>query len=229
MMRRMRPEDCLSKSGSSHTIPHILSYFIAVGANTGTESGEKRGGIATVMPFHPRDDLLKKSFLRPLPAAMDGCDHAPVRVVNEDGKTIRRFDDEEKTGKSGHKSISLEVFPGHPVDEMNDVGMDLAEVKEMEFFPCLSVLKVLFEEGPIPESMAEIGKPVQLRDGQDRFYCFRVHHVLDLYLTTASYFKVFLSFPFRLLFGFIFLILRKSIEWTTCTRKYDEEKGFDGR
>jgi hypothetical protein len=107
---------------------------------------------------HDPDGPFNDSSPGSTPTGVNGGDDAPPLVGEEQGKTIRSLDDEKETGFLRDQSIALRALGRRFVDDMHDIGMDLAEKNGLKTPFGGENPKIVFGERPGPETMEDTGE-----------------------------------------------------------------------
>jgi hypothetical protein len=92
---RDRTEKARGKAGASELLADVVTHLLTIGADAGAERRQNRPWVRAEAVAHPLDRFLQDSAKRPPPAAVGGGDDAPGLVDEEDGKAIRRHDDQK--------------------------------------------------------------------------------------------------------------------------------------
>ena len=103
------------------------SHFITAAVNTRTDRRIEIAWTASEMAMHLAHSLFHNALDRAPPARVEHAHGAPLRVDENHRQAIRGLNAEKQTRRRCDESIAGELRCRRRVDEMDDVGMNLAQ------------------------------------------------------------------------------------------------------
>jgi len=119
---------------------------------------------------HDSDGFFHDPRPRTAPTGMNGGNDPPPRVGKKQRKTIRRFYNEKETGFLRNQSIALKTLGRFFLDNMHDIGVDLAKEDGLKTPLRRKNPKIVLRERPGPETMDDPGERGDARIGRYFFH-----------------------------------------------------------
>lgn len=177
-----KPKKRLRKPPGQESFTDILSDLVAVSVDGRPQGGEDIQGGGTSPRLHPPNGFPEHAPKGPPPAAMDRSDGALLLIDKENGQAIGGLDNQEETGQGGDEGVAAEPPPRNPVHKMDDIRMNLLQVKNPEILPAPVFPEILLRPGSSPETVDKEGNPIKAGNGEKLGPPFHGSH----YATTAG-------------------------------------------
>jgi hypothetical protein len=177
-----RAKTVSGKAGTGKGPEDIPSNLVTALPDTWTKSRQDGRGLGAVALLHSQDRFLQDTPGRSLPTAVDGGDHALSFFHQNDRKAVGRLDDEKNAAEVRDRGVTPEPAPRHPVDELNDIRVDLLEEEGLEIQTARKPSQVLLSPGSVAEPMP------QKRDALEPGNCYDTWQ--NFILPTSSRFPI---------------------------------------